>query len=428
MNSFFDKLTEKMSGMMDKIEVFTENKYIKSIAAGMAAFVPFTVITGFAYIIAFVPITGYETFIANIFGDYTAFMSYFVSFGNATMNLGSIICCVYIAYFLAKEYNNKELVPIHVAVMAMAIYFFVSPIAAQGIGAFGTSYLFSGIIIAIVSTEIYRFFIQKHITIKLPPQVPENVASSFTSLIPLAITIVVFSIINLLCAKTPYGDFMTMINALIATPFSKIGTSIWGYCIIETFVLILWFFGLHGNNILWGILTPALMVNTDANRLAFLAGEPLPYILTNEFNVLAYANVGMWTCITAILFCKSVKLKTVGKVAVVPAIFRIDEPTNFGFPVMYNPIMWVPYFICNLGGIVLTYILTVLNIVPRTVGIALTWTTPTLLSGYFLTNGSWIAVLWQLILGLLYMAIHIPFLKAYDKRCLAEEAAAAKNE
>jgi len=426
---FFNKLVEKIMGSLEKIDKFTENRYIKAIAGAMTAFVPFTVITGIAYIIAFFPVPGFENFITKIGGslfDYASFCAYFTDFGNATMNLGALIVCVYLAYKLAQSY--KSILAINAGVLAMAIYIFASPIATAGIGVFGTGNVFAGMIIAVLSTELYRFFVEHKVTIKMPPQVPENVASSFTSLIPMGIVMVIFSIIKLLCMLTPWGNMFDLINGLIAQPFAKVSTSIYGFMLMHALVLILWFFGLHGNNILWSLITPALIMNTDANRLAMLSGEPLPYILTNEFASFAYANVAMWTCITILIFCKSARLKATGKVAIIPSIFRIDEPTNFGLPVMLNPIMWIPYFLCNMLGVLLTYIMTVIGVLPRLSGVAVTWTMPTVLSGFLMTNGNVIAAIWQVLLGLMYMAIQFPFLKVYDKQILAQEAVAGEDE
>ncbi len=48
----------------------------------------------------------------------------------------------------------------------------------------GSGSLFGAIVTAILSVEIYRFFIVKNITIKMPDGVPPEVTNSFMALIP----------------------------------------------------------------------------------------------------------------------------------------------------------------------------------------------------------------------------------------------------
>ena len=45
------------------------------------------------------------------------------------------------------------------------------------------------------------------------------------------------------------------------------------------------------------------------------------------------------------LFSKSEQLKAVSKAAIVPGLFNINEPVIFGYPIMYNPIMCIPFIL-----------------------------------------------------------------------------------
>jgi PTS system cellobiose-specific IIC component len=42
---------------------------------------------------------------------------------------------------------------------------------------------------------------------------------------------------------------------------------------------------------------------------------------------------------------KSKQLKTLGKTAILPAIFNINEPVIFGAPIVYNPYLIIPFII-----------------------------------------------------------------------------------
>ena len=43
-------------------------------------------------------------------------------------------------------------------------------------------------------------------------------------------------------------------------------------------------------------------------------------------------------------FAKSAQLNALGKAAIVPSFFNINEPILFGMPVVYNPYTAIPFF------------------------------------------------------------------------------------
>ncbi|MFX4016709.1 PTS transporter subunit EIIC, partial [Streptococcus suis] len=58
-------------------------------------------------------------------------------------------------------------------------------------GSLNASALVVAIAVGLVSAEIYRFFIQRGITIKIPKNVPDVVGKSFAELLP-ALTTLIF--------------------------------------------------------------------------------------------------------------------------------------------------------------------------------------------------------------------------------------------
>ena len=52
---------------------------------------------------------------------------------------------------------------------------------------------------------------------------------------------------------------------------------------------------------------------------------------------------------------KSEQLRAVGKAGIIPGIFNINEPITFGVPIMYNPIMAIPYILTPLVSALVFY-------------------------------------------------------------------------
>ena len=121
-----------------------------------------------------------------------------------------------------------------------------------------------------------------------------------------------------------------------------------------------------------------------------------------------------------LLFCKSDRIKVLGRLSIVPGIFGINEPIIFGLPIVLNPIMIIPFIFVPLFNLVTSYLLTIAEILPKTTGVNLPWTTPIGFSGW-LSTGSWIAAVWQIILLVIGCCIYFPFIKALDKGYLHDE-------
>lgn len=416
--------------LLDSVEKLTNQKHINAIKKGMMAYVPFTIIGAIALLIAYFPYQGYIDAVTAILGvkDATVWQSAITTINNAGMNLGAILATVFIAYNLSKEY--KEIIdPIYGTALTIGIYFLMIPWQTVdgslviSTSYFGTGSLIVGILLALVIPELYRYLMEVDVLkIKLPPQVPPMVADSFSSLIPMAIISIIFLALKLLIGVTPYGDIHTMINTIIGGPLTVLTGSVWGYLVALFLTNLLWILGIHGSSIiLGGVLAPFLIMLSDQNRLAAQAGSVLPNIITNEFNTFI-GGVGLYICIACLIVCKNKQTKPLCKMALVPAIFGIHEPLVFGLPIMYNIYFAIPYVVLPILGTILTYIVQTLGWVAKLNGTGVPWTSPVGIYGFLATGGHISGFVWQVILGVIYTLICIPFEKAFDRSKLKEEA------
>ncbi len=416
--------------LLDSVEKLTNQKHINAIKKGMMAYVPFTIIGAIALLIAYFPYQGYIDAVTAILGvkDATVWQSAITTINNAGMNLGAILATVFIAYNLSKEY--KEIIdPIYGTALTIGIYFLMIPWQTVdgslviSTSYFGTGSLIVGILLALVIPELYRYLMEVDVLkIKLPPQVPPMVADSFSSLIPMAIISIIFLALKLLIGVTPYGDIHTMINTIIGGPLTVLTGSVWGYLVALFLTNLLWILGIHGSSIiLGGVLAPFLIMLSDQNRLAAQAGSVLPNIITNEFNTFI-GGVGLYICIACLIVCKNKQTKPLCKMALVPAIFGIHEPLVFGLPIMYNIYFAIPYVVLPILGTILTYIVQTLGWVAKLNGTGVPWTSPVGIYGFLATGGHISGFVWQVILGVIYTLICIPFAKAFDRSKLKEEA------
>ena len=99
--------------------------------------------------------------------------------------------------------------------------------------------------------------------------------------------------------------------------------------------------------------------------------------------------------------------------AFVPGLFNINEPVIFGYSIVYNVCMLIPFVLTPEIGLVIGYAATAMNFMNECV-VYIPWTTPPLLSGYLATGGDVRAIVVQLVILILGILLYIPFVKMND--------------
>ena len=116
---------------------------------------------------------------------------------------------------------------------------------------------------------------------------------------------------------------------------------------------------------------------------------------------------------------RSKQCKDLGKLALLPSLFNINEPIMFAVPIVFNPIMAVPFLITPLVSGLLSYFAIYTGIVPFFTGVVVPWTTPPVISGFIL--GGWRMALLQVVIIILSILIYLPFIRKVDLMNLESE-------
>lgn len=108
-----------------------------------------------------------------------------------------------------------------------------------------------------------------------------------------------------------------------------------------------------------------------------------------------------------------------------PSIFNINEPVLFGFPVVFNPVMWIPFILMAIITVCLTYLSMQFGIVSKPIGVLPPGTTPMIIGGYIMTGGISGAIL-QIIIFIISFLVYYPFFKVEDKIQYEKELKSSK--
>ncbi|PFS65970.1 PTS system, cellobiose-specific IIC component [Bacillus cereus] len=413
-----------------------EQRHLLAIRDGLVLTMPFLIIGSIFLIISTLPIPGYNEFMASLFGkNWNIALGYPVS---ATFNIMALIAVFGIAYRLGEYYKVDALAS---GALSLVTFLLATPfqvayivpgtkesILVDGVipaALMGSQGLFVAMIIAIISTEIYRFIVQKKMIIKMPETVPPAVTRSFAALIPGFIVVTVVWIIRLIFEHTTFGSIHNVVGKLLQEPLSVLGASLWGAVIAVILVHVLWACGIHGATIVGGVMSPIWLSLMDQNRIAFQAGQDVPNTITAQFFDLWIYMGGSGATLALVvgmlLFARSQQLKSLGRLSIAPGIFNINEMVTFGMPIVMNPLLLIPFIVVPVVLTVVSYFAMEWAWVARPSGAAVTWTTPILFSGYLGSGGKFSGVILQLVNFALAFFIYLPFLKIWDKQKLAEE-------
>jgi PTS system cellobiose-specific IIC component len=430
MQNFISFLERKMAPFAIKLD---GNRYITAIKNGFFGAMPLLIIGSFFLLIANLPIGGYPEFMASILGEDWA--SYFMVPYSVTMDIMTIYVIIAMANSLAKSYKLDQVAGMTATVVAFLVLTPLMPLEDGGVGipAFNLSAsgLFLGMLTAVLAVEILRFVDKKGWKIKMPDSVPENVARSFSALIPLLIVIIIFNLIRIVVGFTSFGTVQDIIYHYLQIPLLSLGSTLPATIVVTIFEQLLWFFGIHGSNVVGGVMQPIWLSLTAENAAAFAAGESLPHIINFQFysNFMKVGGAGgtMGLVIALLFFAKSKQFKTLGKLAIGPGFFGINEPLTFGIPLVLNPIMMIPFILSPIILAVVAYFAMSSGLVPFTNGTNIPWTTPPIIAG-FLVSG-WKGAILNVVQIFISFFVYYPFFKSADrlayKKQLEEEGAEA---
>ena len=425
-------MLEKFQAAMEKTLIpfankLSQNKVLKAISGGFSALLPIIMVGAIASLLSGLNIEAYQNFITAI--GLKPIVAYISAY---TTNMMAVYAVFSIGHSMAKQLECKDQ-SILVGIISLMVFLLTIPLgvskdevtiaAAISTTYFGAPGLFTAMIIGCIVPFIYNIFVKNHIVIKMPDGVPPQISNGFSAIIPAVCITAVFAAIRQLCALTSFGTLSGLIYGLLKTPLSSLTNSPVTFVILLLFCNILWFFGIHGGMVTMSFLSMLYMAPALENLEAMAAGQPLPNMLTNTW-WFTFAQLGgsggiIGLAVCMFFFAKSERYKTLGKIAILPALCSISEPLVFGVPLVLNVMMLIPMILSPLACFLSSYLMTSIGVLPYLNGIQLSTGTPVVLAGFL--AGGWRAAVWQVVLVALQFAIYFPFFRMVDKQALEEE-------
>lgn len=289
----------------------------------------------------------------------------------------------------------------------------------------GAQGLFIGLIIGLTAPEIYMWAVDKGWVIHLPESVPPAVSKAFAGILPGLLTFLIWGLVYYMFTRLTGLNVFAWFEVNIQTALMKLSQSIWSILLISTLIPLLWFFGLHGANLLEAVMAPVYgtlgLMNIQnfaegITKVGMGANELSPWVRGSWDAYVFLGGSGATLALVAaiLLVSKAAEDREVAKYGIGCGIFQINEPVLFGLPVVLNPIYLIPFVISQPIMTLIGYYATVWGFAGPIVN-TVPWTTPPVFGALLATNGSIGAALTALICLVVAFIIYLPFVMAANR-------------
>lgn len=431
MNKFMNVLEKYLTPFSQMV---ASNQLLQSIKDAFILGIPFTVVGSICGLIksqleywltqAGVSLDGLLGSIIHVLGNV----------GTVAMGLMGIVIVLSSSYFYAQRLkeNNNKVVPLMTSLLALVSYFATIPWELVGesetLSGFALNYfnyegMFTGLLIGLSTAWLYSKLVKSKFTIKLPDSVPTGVLNSFLALIPISIILIIFSIVKEIVVLCGFTSLQAVIAQFIVTPLSNVGTGLPAIIIVILLMQLLWFFGLHGFSIIWGVISSIWLplfiqqIDTFAKTQSFDSiTQVAPNTISNVYAMLGGSGSTLALIVVLLILApKKSAEKEIAKMSLVPGIFNINEPIIFGLPIVLNPMMFIPFVFVPVINAIIAYFAVSTHMVNPMV-VLNSGQEPIFFNAWVLGAFTLSPVILMMILFVIDMILYAPFAKMVIKQ------------
>ncbi|WP_153769599.1 EAL domain-containing protein [Labrenzia sp. CE80] len=406
--------------ILDLAERLAQTRYLISVQRGLALSLPLIMVGAVALLLRSPPFPTPSFFHAELF---IVFCDTLIA---STFGIASLITLIGFSTTFTVLYasqNYQRLVNPAVTTMVVLSCFFVA-MSSEGTNGFDAplsleNSLLTALFTATISAPLFLYLSQiPRIRLPLGAFGDDPLVGDVFLLMPAAIgTVFLFALGKFLLVATVIPDLDAALDNFLASLPSKIEDGLLLALTYEFFAQALWFFGLHGPNVLYPVQEAIFTPASDANINAAASGLEPPYAITTMFFAFfaRFGGSGSTLClIFALLIAgRSSNSRRFALVALVPGIFNVNEPLIYGIPLVLNPVYVIPMLVTPLVQTFIAYATIILEWMPPAISRP-TWTTPVLFSGY-LATGSISGTLVQAFSLTVGTLLYIPFVRISEQ-------------
>lgn len=366
---------------MNKIKSLLLSKKLilifSSIKSGMIYAMPLFIIGSIGLVIQYAPITAYQNAIIKLWNGH--FYQVLSIINKMTLGVISLVLTATIAYARSKNYNNSEHGDFYYVIIALTAFICLSDFAFNdfNINTFSVQGVFIAMVSSIISTTLYHIFLElmKKKTKIVALGIDNSFNKAIAIFIPFLIVITIFSVFRVLLYVLGIHSIQNSIANIFIKMFSHLKYNYVQGLMYVFFVSFLWFFGIHGGNVLEPTIKNFEIIDNGIFSKTF----------NDVFVIMGGCGSALSLLIAIFIFSKNKRINKVGYTALPFSLFNISEIAIFGIPIVLNPIFLIPFILVPIINYSISYLAIYLNIVPHVCNTVI-WTCPIFINGYIATD------------------------------------------
>ena len=376
----------------------------------MASMMPLIIIGGLSLMFNTLPIPWYQDFITTFANG--RIHTFFETLYSCCFNMFSIFVVISLSYNYSRELLTSEKETLIVSLISLSGFFIlcadiITPNYANT-NAYAAGYLFTAMLCSYITCRMYKFISQRtgNKTQYYTLNSDSGFITAFSAVFPALIILATFCIINILISEVfKTQGIQGLFTLLCSSLFSNVGRGYFAMLLYTILVQIMWFFGIHGNNVLKLVMT---------ENFVEIDGSIFSKCFYDVFINIGGSGTILCIALAVLIVSKTKELRYIAKAGFLPSVFNISEIISFGLPILFNPFLLIPFILVPIVSGTIAYLATSLGLVPIITN-TVEWTTPGIYSGY-LATGSYAGSILQIVIIVVGILIYIPFVKLYEEQ------------
>ncbi len=396
-----------------------DNYIVSAVRNGLLLTFPLILIGSFAAL--------FQSVLAGILGEQWITTFQFIS--GISIEIVSAALTVSISYCMAvgigKSSNRSgTILPVIPAIVSLMCYFALTLTISgeQSLYLMNAGGLPAAIFTGLVSVRLFTLLydaLRKRINAASLDS-NRNVTMVLLSIIPAFTVVMVFKMFRFAFASLGYSDSNNALSSWFVSWFENIGGVFAKSVLYVLIVHFLWFFGIHGNMMLGPVMATIIDNASAVEQIKIISAASANYtpgqLVLTFFSVYVFiGGIGSTICLLAAIIITKRKGSSakLARISLLPAIFNINEIVVFGLPIILNPIFLIPFMLCPIIMLMISYLATISGLVPP-VSQSVYWAVPPLFNAY-MASGSIMGPIVQLVGIAMGTLLYIPFVKLNEK-------------
>lgn len=348
--------------------------------------IPLLMVGSFALVLNIMPIPAYQEFLA---GAGAVLRQWFVLTNQVTFGVLSLCITISVSASYARSRVNDTAVVIGATFASLCAYTIFIGLFTEGflISSLGANGMFTALFTATAGSALYLWLVEKKWFNFRLYAVGADVDFNhvMTLIFPVVLVILAAHLINQgIVALFHVNGFEALFHQSLNNLFASIESNSLRAMLFVVLTNLLWFFGIHGTNVLDSVAR-GIFYPEEGAVLATTLADFLNKSVLDTFVFMGGCGTTISLLVAVLLFSKKKNTRSLAKMAALPMWFNINEMMVFGLPIVYNASFFVPFLLVPLVCVGTTAVALTTGIVPMPSN-PVEWVVPLFINGYQATG------------------------------------------